>query len=239
MSNLKNFFKMPKTNTKRVLSLHETQDQGLKMSLNDAEELADKSLKVFQALKKNLVAQPDPAAKKLADVLKKIAETFEAINDELDKYLTIGFDISDQNQIREADKTLTELEGGKVETRVNDARVHCAEISSIYDMYLDKWFTKAFKQQEYETAKNLFNELCHWDNTLEHTTSSVGDWLSKHAEYTHDLLLDKKYDAVIKKLEEDKKSIRPTRKKLRNAIKELGKLQAKFIKISDKTLSVK
>jgi hypothetical protein len=190
------------------------------------------TLGIFKKLKDKLTVQPDPAAKHLAEILEQLANTFDAIDTEINDYLGLWFNAKNPYQIAKARKKLLELEGGKVKVRISQVRVHCHKIGSIYEKYLDKWFKKVLSPTEYNELKGIFWGLSVADDTLSCVISNLGCWLEKRARRIQELLDETNYTQANQEIQKDRIEVRANREKLVQVMQDLYTLQAEFIKVS-------
>lgn len=189
-------------------------------------------LGILDSLKYKLFPQPDPAAEKLAEILKELSKTYEAIDSELTNYLSIWFDDKDSKMIAEQRRNLIGLEGGSVKVRVAEARGHCSKIKSIYKRDLQRRFKKFLNKQEYESIECIFENLDSADFAFISSIDQLTFWLEDRANCILDLIGQMNYTAANNEIENDRRQVRDTRLSLSHAMKELYQPQAEFIILS-------
>jgi hypothetical protein len=195
-------------------------------------ELADK-FGIIEAVKAKLVARPDPAADKLAAVLEELSKIYGAIESEITTYLAVSFDESqpatEQQHEREA---LIALEGGKIRSRMAEARGHCEKIMNIYNRFLTPWFTTLLNAQELQKIHELFELLAGADGFMLAAIEEVATWLSQEATEVLDLVDDGKVGEANQRIRKARKTILPQRRSISDAMRLLHNIEAEFIGVS-------
>src|SRR5215475_182510 len=109
----------------------------------DLTDVLDK-LGIIQAVKRKLVAQPDPALDKLVTALQEVSKIYDVLQQEVTNLLSLDFDpspTSDAAKSRQKDRaTLIALEGGELAARMRQAKGNSAKIQNIYHKYLTPCF---------------------------------------------------------------------------------------------------
>jgi len=189
-------------------------------------------LGILTKLKNKLIAQPDPAAKHLAEIFGKIADSFEASNTELKNYLRLRFDANNPDQLAKETDKLIDLEFGSASARIEKFRIHCHEIDTIYTKYLDKWFKKTFNKIEYEQMEHLFRSMSHRDEQFFNISQELGDWLQKRARLIHDMIVQGNYTRANEEIQNDRKEISADHDRMVKTMTALYTAQGEFVKIS-------
>jgi len=185
---------------------------------------------VLQAVKNKLIRQPDPAADKLVVVLEEVSKIYGAIEAELVKYLSLSFAVGDD--FGDERTVLLALEGGQVSARINEARGHCHKIENIYVRYLDPWFGRVLSSAEQTMTRDLFSRFGRSDWMMVDDLQKVGEWLSKEASETLNLVDAGSLDDANKRVRTARKDLLPVRQALGKAMGDLRQLQAEFIQAS-------
>jgi hypothetical protein len=192
----------------------------------------DENIEVIDKYKKKLLDDPDAAARNLADVIKELSLTCEALDSELTNYLGVWFIEDDMHGIVENRRILIGLEGGKSRIRMAEARGHCSKIKVIYDRNLKRWFKRVFQGDEYQQMENLFDKLSYCDSWILKLTEELANWLEDRANHILDLVSQKKYLDANNEIESDRKEQLPQRLHLSKVMVSLYTLQAEFIELS-------
>ncbi len=150
----------------------------LKGAFESVEQL-DKAVGIVAQMTGKLKAKPDLAAQKLSEALGEVAKTLESVDGAASDFLSLGID---EGALARNSKLLLSITGGGLGSKVEQGRGSCHAIGRIYDKYLDKWFSRAFKQQEYESVRNVFWELGNADSNLFFDLERVAQVLEKEAE---------------------------------------------------------
>jgi hypothetical protein len=152
-------------------------------------DIAERLGKLLSALKPKLVAQPDEAAAKLADVLEEISKIYDFVWADLIRYQILHCD-ADGSNLPDIRAVLLEMESGALEIEGNKARGHCHRIKNIYDVYLYQWLEPLFRgnPNDWDQIQDIFNLLGNMDDFMVRALRDVGDWLMKQSSETLDLV---------------------------------------------------
>ena len=96
--------------------------------LPDVQNLTDldKELDAVRAASSKLMAQPEAGAEALVTVVVELEKTFNALEGELIRFLSLRFD--DKNR-DESEQEMLEMEAGEISHRVGEIRAHCTKLA--------------------------------------------------------------------------------------------------------------
>ena len=190
-------------------------------------------LGALASIKAKLMRQPDPAADKLVEVLDEVSKIYLALEAELTRYLSLGFD-ADQSakERRQEEAELAALVGGQVVARMRAAKGHCSKIVNIYNRFLNPWFGKALSKNEQDDMQQLFRSLDEFDGQMVRAIDALADRLESHAQETLDFVDDGFLDQANEKIKAFRKEVQPDRKKIAQAMASLRDLEGDFIAMS-------
>jgi hypothetical protein len=188
--------------------------------------LADK-LGALRAVKDKLLRQPDPAADKLVAVLGELSKIYNAIDGELVRYLSLHFDPA--VDLAEERARLLTLEGGQIQTRVNEARGHCHKIGNIYQRYLSRWFHDALTPAEADLLDQIFRDFTYADNSMLYALHELTTWLTQEASQTLTHVDAGELGEANRRVRAARQEILPARRAIGRAMSDLLDLQAEFI----------
>ena len=189
-------------------------------------------LGAIDAVKRQLVKQPDPAAAKLVTVLEELSKIYGAMEDELTTYLSLFFDESDPKQLARERGSLARLEGGAIRARMGEARGRCSKIWNIYTRYLTPWFDRVLKPDERTQLAGLFRELSEVDSHMVDAINDLASWLTNEASKTVDLVERDNFADANKRVLEARRHVRPMRERIVEAMMQIRRLESDFIEIS-------
>jgi hypothetical protein len=195
-------------------------------------ELAER-FDVFDRVKKLLLAQPDKANQKLAEVLDELTKTVGALEAEMVRYLNLEFQPG--VSITPGRGVLLEMEGGQSMIRINETRGHCHKIKSIYDTYLNPWFDRVFKEKnsernELDTMFGGVGGLNDSDDYIIEAMKEVSAWLKAQATQILGILDAGNLSDANDKLKQARLAAKPAREKLVETMSKLRGFQADLIK---------
>ncbi len=192
--------------------------------------LADK-VGAISAVKDRLLNQPDKAAAKLAESLEELYKMFQALDEELVRYLSLYFE--SETSIIQGRQVLLGLEVGQSQIRMHEARGHCAKIKNIYTKHLNGWFDRALgNDQDRQTMKMIFESMGTADDAAISAVDQVTKWLTQEAESTLDLVDAGNRLAANQRVTLARIAAKPARIRLTEAMAQLRGLQADFITCS-------
>jgi hypothetical protein len=189
-------------------------------------------LGIIDAVKRQLVKQPDPAAAKLVTVLEELSKIYGAMEDELTTYLSLFFDDSDPKQLARERGSLASLEGGAIRARMEEARGRCSKIWNIYTRYLTPWFDRVLNPDERRELAGLFRELSEVDSHMVDAINDIATWLTREASETGDLVERDNIADANKRVLEARRQMRPMRERIADAMIQIRRLEGDFIEIS-------
>ncbi len=192
--------------------------------------LADK-VGAISAVKDRLLNQPDKAAAKLAESLEELYKMFQALDEEIVRYLSLYFE--SETSIIQGRQVLLGLEVGQSQIRMHEARGHCAKIKNIYTKHLNGWFDRALgNDQDRQTMKMIFESMGTADDAAISAVDQVTKWLTQEAESTLDLVDAGNRLAANQRVTLARIAAKPARIRLTEAMAQLRGLQADFITCS-------
>ena len=196
-----------------------------------AKELVDVSdkLGLIQVVKSKLVSQPDPAAAKLLAVLSEISKIYLALEEELTRYLALTLE---PEEFADERATLLELEGGKLDARMNAARGHCGRIYNIFTRYLSPWFKRILRPEEVSMMDSLFAQMSLTDSMMLEAINNVSSWLTTEAQAVLDLLDQKKFVEAQQLISAARREVLPARRAIASAMRRIYDIEADFIQAS-------
>jgi hypothetical protein len=186
----------------------------------------------LEAVKRQLVKQPDPAAAKLVTVLEELSKIYGAIEDELTTYLSIFLDDSDPKQLARERAALARLDGGLVRARMQEARGRCSKIWNIYVRYLTPWFDRLLNPGEREQLRSLFRELSDVDSQMVDAIDEVASWLESEATETSALIEGNDFAAANARIVAARREVRPLRQRIAEAMMQIRSLEGDFVEMS-------
>ena len=204
------------------------------MTWNFLKELFDTAdrIGVIDAVKRQLIKQPDPAAAQLVTVLEELSKVYAAMEDELTTYLSLFFDPSDPKQLARERSELASLEGGAIRARMGQARGRCSKIWNIYTRYLTPWFDRILNPKERQDLFGLFRELSDIDSQMVDAIEEIASWLTEEASKTGDLVEQDNFDDANERVRIARRELRPMRERIAKAMIQIRELESDFIEIS-------
>ena len=196
----------------------------------DIYELAN-NVGAIDAVKHCLINQPDAAAEKLAESLDELYRMFQALDEEIVRYLSLSF--VTEEAIIQGRAVLLGMEVGQSRIRMNEARGHCAKIKNIYEKYLNGWFDRVFgSSAERESMRGIFDNIGTADDASVYAVDKVTAWLTEEAELTLNLVdMDDRLGAG-QRVKQARLEVKPARITLTEAMSRLRAMQADFIAAS-------
>lgn len=189
-------------------------------------------LGVIDAVKKKLIAQPDPAAARLVTVLEELSKVCAAMDDELTSYFALFFDDSDKKQLARERAALARFEGGMIGARLSEARGHCGKIWNIYIEYLKPWFGRVLNPTETEQLFVLFRALSEVDSSMVDAINEISRWLTTEAAATFDLVEKGHYADANANIASAIGRARPLRTRIADSMVRIRNLEADFVAMS-------
>jgi hypothetical protein len=163
---------------------------------------AEKALKelkglvgTLEKLEKELLAQPEKAARELARALGEVHKTCKAILSAVDRYVRIGVT---PEELRASAKVLAYLESPKLSADVANASGHSSLIKNIFETHLNKWFERVFRGGKLAAARKVFTALSDADAVLFARMRWVCEVLREEAKVAYDLVSEGKFDEARK-----------------------------------------
>ncbi len=194
-------------------------------------DVADR-LGAIEAVKRKLIAQPDPAAAQLVTVLEELSKIYGAMEDELTTYLSLFFAESEQKQLAHERAALARLEAGAIRARMSEARGRCGKIWNIYVRYLTPWFQRVLNPHESEHVSELFRELSEVDSHMVDAIAEIADWLTEEAKATLDLVEQNNYEDANARVVAARRVVRPMRERIADSMIRIRRIESDFIEIS-------
>ncbi len=198
------------------------------VAVKSAEEL-DKAVGIVAQLVGKLKAQPDLAAQKLGQALGEVAKTLQVVDSAASQFLSLGID---EGALAKNSKLLLDIDAGSLSTEVKRGRGHCHVIGEIYWKYLDKWFARAFDGNEYQSAKEVFQELGNADRDLFEDLEKVAVTLEAEAGAVLDLVVNAQEANARSRVLSALPALRPLRKTISKTIQTLYSMQSEFVDIT-------
>jgi hypothetical protein len=200
--------------------------------LNAIKSVIDLSDQAIKVLKPHFVRQSDPALDHLETVLDEISKIFNAMNTAITSYLALSFDPTDRTSLNYAISRLLELEGGKVEVEMSQARGRSSKIQNIYKKYLDPWFQRVLDSDENIKISNLFNDLSYSDSQMTKAIEELANSITMGARETMNLVNQDRYQEANEFIKNERTKMNPTRLVISSMLVALYKLQDEFIEKS-------
>jgi hypothetical protein len=201
----------------------------------DLVDVADK-LGVIQAVKRKLVAQPDPALDKLVIALEEVSKIYDVLQSEIKGILSLYFDPSQTpaaaKSRAEERKALIALEGGELAVRMRRAKGHSGKIQNIYDKYLSPWFGRILTPDENHSMFQFFHFFHGVDLEMVNRIEQVADSLSQNAVAIADMVDGDRFDEANRRIKDLRNELRPTRRQIAEVMKVLFDLEAEFTEVS-------
>lgn len=194
----------------------------------DLVDISDK-LGLIQVVKSKLVSQPDPAASKLLAVLSEISKIYLALEEELTKYLALTLE---PEEVAGERTTLLELEGGKLNARMNAARGHCGRIYNIFTRYLSPWFKRILQPEEVSMMDTLFTQMSLTDSMMLEAIDNVTSWLTAEAGGVLDLVEQGNFTEAQRRVSAARREVLPARRAIAGAMRRIYDIEADFIQAS-------
>lgn len=188
------------------------------------------SLSGLEQVKSKLKKNPDIAGEKLLIVLSELGKSYQALDDSLLGLVTLSFD--DEENMREAQRFLMDMQSGRLRIAVEAARGHCHTISNIYQRYLSKWFSRVLNRSEAAELEHLFRQLDEFDSLFIGSLERLYRQLDETVDQLlKDLKTGRIHDARsrVKKLAND---LRDPRRDLASGLAMLWTLQGEFTELS-------
>jgi hypothetical protein len=194
-----------------------------------AAEKIDKAVGIVAKVIDKLKAQPDIAAQKLGQALAEIAKTLQVVDNAAAEYLSLGIDAG---ALEKNSKTLLEIEGGRLKTEVERGRGHCHIIGEIYYQYLNRWFLKVLKGDEYNEINRVFMDLGNADDDLFVHLTHVASSLESEAADVLDLVVKNDVSGARARVLSALPVVRPLRKTMAGTMQTLYSMQSSFVDIA-------
>lgn len=185
-------------------------------------------LGVLEKLSLKLINNPDKAAKHLNLALAELDTGYSALHDEMIELGTLSFAPKSR---KDTHKRLLRIKDGRIADEVNSVRGSCTRIWNIYQMFLSGWFSRVLVPREADDLHSLFVVLASMDSRF---INAVDILSSKAQQFAVEVLthLDNgdalAAESLVKGFE---KELAPMREQLTNSMKQLWKLQDKFIEV--------
>jgi hypothetical protein len=199
--------------------------------LPDVQNLTDldRELDAIRAPSSKLMAQPEAGAEALVTVVVELEKTFNALEGELIRFLSLRFD--DKNRA-ESEREMLEMEAGKIRNRVGEIRAHCSKIGLIYASDLAPWFDKpAVKLDSDERLHldRLFRKLEDSDRgTIIPAVEALAQWLTEKVQATATHADGGNYGEAEKEVRAARREILPLRQAMWRTVSELHDLEIQF-----------
>jgi hypothetical protein len=198
------------------------------MAAIESVKKVDEALGVIGKLIGKLRAQPDSAARKLAEALEEIEKTWTVVDAAITNYLKLGI----EDALTPGSKVLSDIEGGRLAVEVEKGRGHCHVIGNIYDNYLDRWFDRTLKGAELTLMRQVFDDLAKADYDVFAAMDDFANQLQQEATEVVSILYAGKVDEAKGRILASQAELRPLRLELSGSLKKLYGLKGEFIKIS-------
>ncbi len=196
----------------------------------------DDALGIIARLAAKLKADPDLAAHKLAEALREVSKTFEAVDGAMVDYFELAFD---KDALDKGSAALLEISGGGLKTKVEEGKGHCHRIETIYMNHLNRWFERVFKKdtKAYNDIALAFGRLGTADYDAFEDLTVAADELTARSQKLLQLLASKKAHAdkkaeAKKLIMADFKEFSDLRSHMTDTMTKLQKLRADFTKIA-------
>jgi hypothetical protein len=193
--------------------------------VKDLVDVSDK-LGVIQAVKSKLISQPDPAAAKLLAVLSEISKIYLAFEDELTRYLALTLEPA---ELAEEKSALLELEGGRINARMNSARGHCGRIYNIFTKYLSPWFKRVLRPEEISMMETLFAQMSLTDSMMLEAINNVSEWLTTESQTVLDFVDRNQFREAQQRVSDARRAVLPARRAIASAMRRIYDIEADFI----------
>jgi hypothetical protein len=192
-------------------------------------EAAEKALKelkglveTLEKLKKELLAQPEKAARELARALDEVHKTCKAILLAVDRYIGIGVT---PKELKASAKLLAYLESPRLSIDVAHASGHSSLIKNIFETHLNKWFERVFRSRKLATAREVFTTLSDADMTLFSRMRWVCEFLREEAKVAYDLVSEGKLSDAREHILKRRQKLRRYQDTLANIMDRLAVLR--------------
>src|SRR6185503_667812 len=197
-------------------------------AIKSAEEL-DKAVGLIAKAIGKLKAQPDLAAQKLSQALSKVAKTLQVVDTAATQYMSLGID---EGALSKNSKELLQIEGGGLKTEVARGRGHCHVIGNIYFKYLDKWFERVWKGDQYKELREVFVRLGDADDDLFADLGNVAVALEQEAHEVLNLVLKNEEAQARTRVLAALPILRPLRKTIARTMESLYAIQGELADVT-------
>lgn len=189
----------------------------------------DEAVGLIGKLAGKLKAKPDLAAQKLAQTLEEIAKTLQVVDNAVSSFLSLGIDV---DALEKNSKMLLDIEGGGLSTAVERGRGHCHVISNIHGAYLDRWFNRVLRPNDYQAVSHVFAVLGSADADMFQALTTLVKDLEKEAGVVLDLVVKGQTDAARARVLGVRAPLRPLRATVAKTMQQLYGLKDRFIMMS-------
>jgi hypothetical protein len=197
----------------------------------DLTEVSEK-LGVIDAIRRQLVTQPDPALDKLATALAEVSKIYDVLQAEIKNLLSLYFDPSDTPEAaksRAGERAiLVALEGRELVARMRQAKGHSGKIENIYQKFLDPWFQRVLKPDQANEMFGFFHFFHGVDLHMVQRIEDAAGWISQQAKAIADLVDADRFDEANQRIKELRNELRPVREQIADIMKALFDLEARF-----------
>lgn len=197
-------------------------------AIKSAEEL-DKAVGLIAKAIGKLKAQPDLAAQKLSQALSEVAKTLQVVDTAATQYMTLGID---EGALSKNSKELLQIEGGALKTEVARGRGHCHVIGKVYFKYLDKWFERVWKGDQYKELREVFLRLGDADDDLFADLGNVAVALEQEAHEVLNLVLQNDEAKARTRVLAALPVLRPLRKTMARTMESLYAIQGELADVT-------
>lgn len=197
-------------------------------ALKGVEEL-DKAVGIIAKLAGKLKAKPDLAAQKLREALGEVAKTLTAVDNAVSQFMSLGMA---QGALTKDSQLLLHIEGGNLSTEVERGRGHCHLITQIYSQYLDKWFEREFKKDDYDSVEEVFRQLGYSDAGVFCALDQMVEFLEREAKVILDLVLKGEEANARTLVLSAWPTLRELRKTISKTMQTLYSMQSEFVEIA-------
>jgi len=197
-------------------------------AIKSAEEL-DKAVGLIAKAIGKLKAQPDLAAQKLSQALSEVAKTLQVVDTAATQYMSLGID---EGALSKNSKELLQIEGGGLKTEVARGRGHCHVIGNIYFKYLDKWFERVWKGDQYKELREVFVRLGDADDDLFADLGNVAVALEQEAHEVLNLVLKNEEAQARTRVLAALPILRPLRKTIARTMESLYAIQGELADVT-------